>query len=141
MLTASTTKLTENPESPIFNSRERNFTPLEGAKFLFEGQWISFETELSRPSLFAVGVRDGLRTIPLPLRCLLYIVHPESGREATITGVEMEAYVGMELGTVTTVSWGEVREGEGSVGGDIISLHTCFDWLPLPCIALIQPDH
>ena len=116
VLTASTTKLTENPESPIFNPRERNFTPLEGegVRYSFEERRVSFVTELVGPSLFAVGMRDGPRTIPLPLKCVLYTVYPECGREATITGVEVEAYVGMELNTVTTVSWGW-GQGVGSV--------------------------
>jgi hypothetical protein len=67
--------------------------------------------DLSHPSLFAVAVREAPGTLPLPLRCRLYVLYPVV-EPPYVTGFDIETYVGMDLPTVATAmgSWAEEHE-------------------------------
>ena len=66
---------------------------------------MKFETDLRHPSLFAVAVREGPGSIPLPLRCCLYVLYPELERDMPmVSGFDVETYIGMNVKTVATVS-------------------------------------
>ena len=106
MLTTATAKVDPNgdPDSPFFSPSERILAPLEGVKLEPEDNHIKFQTDLSYPSLFAVAVRESPGSIPLPLCCTLYVLYPELDQHATLTGFDIETYIGMSLKTVTKVS-------------------------------------
>lgn len=104
ILSTATAKPDTDPNSPFFSPSERMLAPLEGIKIEFEKDRVKFQTDLRYPSLFAVAVRDGPGSIPLPLRCCLYVLYPElEPNSAMVAGFGIETYIGMRLQTVTTV--------------------------------------
>lgn len=78
--------------------------PLEGVQIKVEKDWVKFQTDLCHPSLFAVAVHEYPGSIPLPLRCCLYVLYPELEPDMPmVAGFDIETYIGMNVRTVATV--------------------------------------
>ena len=104
ILSTATAKIDADPNSPFFSPSERVLAPLDGIQIEYEKDRVKFLTDLRYPSLFAVAVRDGPGSIPLPLRCCLYVLYPELEQSnPMVAGFDIETYVGMKLQTVATV--------------------------------------
>ena len=105
ILSSATAKIDTDPQSPFFSPSERILAPLDDVNLSVDRGMAKFHTELSHPSLFAVAVRDTPGSIPLPLRCCLYVLYPLIEPSVSmVTGFDVEAYVGMNIPTVATVS-------------------------------------
>ena len=107
ILSSATARIDSDPQGPFFSPSERVLAPLDNVELVIDRGVTKFQTELSHPSLFAVAVRDspGGISIPLPLRCCLYVLYPLIEPTASmVTGFDVEAYVGMNIQTVATVS-------------------------------------
>ena len=98
----STTTIDPNlrPGSPLSSPSERTLVHLQGIELLAEKRSVRFRTTLAHPSLFVVAVRDRLPD----LRCSLFVTYPELDSSSSVAGFDVEAYIGMSLKTVTTVS-------------------------------------
>ena len=105
ILSTATAKIsTAETNTPFFSPSERVLAPLQAKLTLDEGK-VKFETDLYHPSLFAVAVSDSPGSIPLPLRCCLYVLYPVLEPNITmVTGFDIEAYIGMNVKTVVTVN-------------------------------------
>ena len=88
------------PDSPLSSPTERTLVHLQGIEPQAEKCSIKFRISLAYPSLFVVAVRDR----PPDLRCSLFVIYPELDPGSSVTGFDVEAYIGMNLKTVTTVS-------------------------------------
>ena len=87
-------------DSPLSSPTERTLVHLQGIEPQAEKRSIKFRTSLACPSLFVVAMRDR----PPDLRCSLFVIYPELDPGSSVTGFDVEAYIGMNLKTVTTVS-------------------------------------
>ena len=98
----STTTIDPNlrPDSPLSSPSERTLVHLRGIELQPEKRSVKFRTTLAHPSLFVVAVRDRLPD----LRCSLFVTYPELDSSSSVAGFDVEAYIGMSLKTVTTVS-------------------------------------
>ena len=105
ILSTATAKIDADTQSPFFSPSERVLAPLENVELELKMESVKFETDLHHPSLFAVAVRDGPGSIPLPLRCCMYVLYPLIDQTISmVTGFDVEAYIGMNVATVATVS-------------------------------------
>ena len=128
ILSSATAKIDTDPQSP-FSPSERILAPLDDVNLSVDRGVAKFHTELSHPSLFAVAVRDTPGSIPLPLRCCLFVLYPLI--ENMVAGFDVEAYVGMNIPTVATVS-----------SCDLIALysHSCVFIVSLYGTYIVQSD-
>ena len=106
ILSSATARTDADPNSPLFSPSERILAPVVVTGLKIHRDYVTFHTELSHPSLFVVAVSDsGPGSIPLPLRCCLYVLYPGIVPSANmVAGFDVETYVGMNLQTVATVS-------------------------------------
>ena len=105
VLSTATAKIDSDSQSPFFSPSERVLTPLVGVRLEFDKGKVKFETNLHHPSLFAVAVREVPGSIPLPLRCCLYVLYPAlEANISMVAGFDVEVYIGMNVSTVATVS-------------------------------------
>ncbi|CAI8040034.1 hypothetical protein GBAR_LOCUS22323 [Geodia barretti] len=113
ILSSATAKVDAGSQGPFFSPSERVLDPLDDIDFKVDRGLARFQTELCHPSLFAVAVRDTPGSIPLPLRCCLYVLYPViEPTVSMVTGFDVEAYVGMNIPTVATavMSWAEQHD-------------------------------
>ena len=106
ILSSATARTDPDAQSPFFSPSERALSPLEGLKLKIQEGLVQFQTELCNPSLFAVAVRESPGSIPLPLKCCLYVLYPGFDSSiAMLTTFDVETYIGMNLQTVATVRY------------------------------------
>jgi hypothetical protein len=113
ILSSATAKVDADSQGPFFSPSERVLDPLDDVDLKVDRGLARFQTELCHPSLFAVAVRDTRGSIPLPLRCCLYVLYPPiEPTVSMVTGFDVEAYVGINIPTVATavMSWAEQHD-------------------------------
>ena len=88
------------PDSPLYSPTERTLVHLDRIDLQAKNHSVKFRTSMVYPSLFVVAVKDKLPN----LQCSLFVTYPKFDPSSNVTGFDVEAYIGMSLKTVTTVS-------------------------------------
>jgi hypothetical protein len=100
----------KNPNTPLFTPTDRKLTPLDGSslELEFDVGAVNFKLKLLHPALFAVAIIRGPirvpRSIPIPLRCSLYVLYKVHDGTGSLGRIMVFAYVALRLKTVDTVS-------------------------------------
>ena len=108
--TMSTSSSRKNPNTPLFTPTDRKLTPLDvgSLELEFDIGAVIFKLKLLHPALFAVAIIRGpirvLRSIPIPLRCSLYVLYKVHDGTGSLGQIMVYAYVALKLKTVDTVS-------------------------------------
>ena len=106
--TMSTSSSRKNPNTPLFTPTDRKLTPLDVSSLEFDVGAVNFKLKLLHPALFAVAIIRGPigvpRSIPIPLRCSLYVLYKVHDGTGSLGRIMVYAYVALKLKTVDTVS-------------------------------------
>ena len=108
--TMSTSSSRKNPNTPLFTPTDRKLTPLDISKLEleFDVGAVNFKLKLLHPALFAVAIIRGPIgvpwSIPIPLRCSLYVLYKVHDGTGSLGRIMVYAYVALRLKTVDTVS-------------------------------------
>ena len=106
--TMSASSSRKSPNTPLFAPTDRKLAPLDIDCLEFDVAAVNFKLTLLYPALFAVGVLRGPigvpRSIPIPLRCSLYILYKVHDGTGSLGRIFVHAYVALTLKTVDTVS-------------------------------------
>ena len=108
--TMSTSSSRKNPNTPLFTPTDRKLTPLDVSSLdlEFDIGAVNFKLKLLHPALFAVAIIRGSiyvpRSIPVPLRCSLYVLYKVHSGTGSLGRIMVYAYVSLRLKTVDTVS-------------------------------------
>ena len=108
--TMSTSSSRKNPNTPLFTPTDRKLMPLNTTSLdlEFDVGAVNFKLKLLHPALFAVAIIRGPigvpRSIPIPLRCKLYVLYKVHDGTGSLGRIMVYAYVALRLQTVDTVS-------------------------------------
>lgn len=108
--TMSTSSSRKNPNTPLFTPTDRKLTPLDVSSLdlEFDVGAVNFKLKLLHPALFAVAVIRGPigvpRSIPILLRCKLYVLYKNHDGTGSLGRIMVYTYVALRLQTVDTVS-------------------------------------
>ena len=95
--------LSMTPINPnLLSSGDRIVSELNTDASVDDLHRIQFCTSLSNPSLYAVAVKKRSEEYP-PLRCTLFVSYPDLQQTASVSGLYITTYMGMDLKTVHTV--------------------------------------